>query len=330
MRLLRLGTVPAMLAALALALTACGTSEAPVDQAAATSTATSGPVSVTDARGETVTLNQPATDVVGLEWGAVENLVTLGVMPVGVADVKGYTSWVRAAPLDAGVTDVGTRGEPSVDAIVALDPDLVVTTTDLPKNVIDQIEKVVPVLVVRGADATTPVQQMKTNLRLVAQAVDRTQKADELISAFDSAVADGKKKIADAGAAGRSFTMADGWQQGSTVSIRMFTSGSLVGALGEELGLTNAWTAKGDPDYGLAQTNVEGLSKLGDVEFLYYANDADGGDPFATALADNAIWTSLPFVKADGVHRLPDGIWMFGGPASCEQFIDAFVQAVTA
>jgi iron complex transport system substrate-binding protein len=330
MRLLRLGTVPALIGLLALTLSACGTSEEPAELSAATPSVSSGPVSVTDARGETVRLDHPATDVVGLEWGAVENLVTLGVMPVGVADVKGYTSWVKAAPLDSDVTDVGTRGEPSVDAIVALDPDLVVTTTDLPENVIDQIEKAVPVLVVRGADASNPIEQMKGNLRLVAEAVDRTARADELIADFDAAVAAGAKAIEDAGVAGRSFTMADGWQQGSTVSIRMFTAGSLVGAVGEQLGLSNAWTAKGDADYGLAQTDVEGLTKLGDVEFVYYANDADGGDPFATALADPAIWTSLPFVEAGDVHRLPDGIWMFGGPASCEQFIDAFVRAVTA
>ncbi|MEE3922722.1 hypothetical protein V2I01_43180 [Micromonospora sp. BRA006-A] len=33
---------------------------------------------------------------------------------------------MTAAPLDASVKDVGTRGEPSVDSIVALQPDLVV------------------------------------------------------------------------------------------------------------------------------------------------------------------------------------------------------------
>jgi iron complex transport system substrate-binding protein len=316
-----------VVAAVTLTLAACGSSEQPVSR----STDASGaqPVTLTDARGMKVELPHPATRVVGLEWGAVENLVTLGVMPVGVADVKGYTSWVKAAPLDADVTDVGTRGEPSVDALVALDPDLVVATTDLPENVIDQIEQAVPVLVVRGADASKPVEQMKANLRLVARAVDRTPKAGELIAGYDAAVAAGKQKIADAGAAGRSFTMADGWQQGSSVSIRMFTTGSLVGAVGEQLGLKNAWTADGDPDYGLAQTDVEGLTALGDVEFLYYANDADGGDPFA-GLAAHAIWSSLPFVTTGDVHRLPDGIWMFGGPASCEQFIDAVVQAVTA
>jgi iron complex transport system substrate-binding protein len=50
-----------------------------------------------------------------------------------------------------------------------------------------------------------------------------------------------------------------------------------------------------------------------------------GGD-----LAKNAIWKNLPFVKSGSVHRLPDGIWMFGGPKSTEQFFDATVQAVTS
>ena len=45
-----------------------------------------------------------------------------------------------------------------------------------------------------------------------------------------------------------------------------------------------------------------------------------GGD-----LAGNAIWKTLPFVKSGNVHRLPDGIWMFGGPKSTEQYIDAAV-----
>jgi iron complex transport system substrate-binding protein len=69
---------------------------------------------------------------------------------------------------------------------------------------------------------------------------------------------------------------------------------------------------------------------LKDVEFLYYANDAADGDPFEKGLSGNAIWTSLPFVAGGDVHRLPDGIWMFGGPLSAEQFIDATVEAVTS
>lgn len=321
-----------VLLALAAALaTACGSVEdAPgstTSEEATTSEASSGPITVTDGRGEELTLEEPATRVVGLEWGVVENLVSLGVMPAGVADVEGYTIWVSAAPLADGVTDVGMRGEPSIDALVALEPDLVITTTDLPENIIAQIEELVPVLVVRAAAAERPVDQMRDNLTLVAEAVGKTGKAEELLAAVDASIADGAAALADAGLEGRPFTMADGWVDGNNVSVRAFTSGSLVGAVGEEMGLVNAWELEGDPDYGLAVTDVEGLTNLGDVEFIYYANDAEQ-DPYTT-LEGNAIWEGLPFVEGGKVHRLPDGIWMFGGPLSVQQFVEATVDTLT-
>lgn len=337
-----------VIAALALLAAACGsiedtgaaaggeteaapaTSEAATADVGATAPPDDGPVTITDARGAELTLDAPATEVVGLEWGAVENLVSLGVMPVGVADVEGYTAWVSAAPLDEGVTDVGMRGEPSIDALVALDPELVVSTTDLPPNIIEQIEEFVPVLVVRGANAEQPIEQMRDNLTMTAEAVGRSAEAEALLADLDATMADGARQIEEAGLAGNGFALADGYLEGSTVSIRMFTDGSLVGAVGEELGMENEWDGEGDPDYGLAQTDVEGLTALDDVEFLYYANDDQGGDPFDEGLSGNAVWESLPFVESGDVHRLPDGIWMFGGPLSVEQFIDATVEAVTS
>jgi ferric hydroxamate transport system substrate-binding protein len=320
--------ITALLAAAAFVLTACGTSEPATSDAAAETSAQ--PVSVTDARGKKLDLEAPATKVVGMEWGAIENLITLGVMPVGVADVKGYTNWVTAAKLDASAKDVGTRGESSVDAIAALSPDLVVTTTDESANSIAQLEKIAPVLVIRGADAANAIPQMKTNLELIGSAVGKADQAKQINADFDKKVAEAKQKIADAGKAGENFTMSDGYKQGSTISIRMYTTGSLLGAVLTEMGLKNGWTGAGDKDYGLAQTDLEGLTKVRGGNFLYIANDADGGDVFGGDLAGNAIWKNLPFVKAGDTHRLPDGIWMFGGPKSTEQFIDAAVQAVTS
>jgi iron complex transport system substrate-binding protein len=320
--------ITALLAAAAFVLTACGTSEPATTDAAAQTTAQ--PVSITDARGKKIDLKAPATKVVGLEWGAIENLITLGVMPIGVADVKGYTAWVTAAKLDASVKDVGTRGESSVDAIAALSPDLIITTTDESANSIAQFEKIAPVLVIRGADAANAIPQMKTNLELIGSAIGKADQAKQVNADFDKKVADGKQKIADAGKAGENFTMSDGYKQGSTISIRMYTTGSLLGAVLTEMGLKNGWTGAGDKDYGLAQTDLEGLTKVPNGNFLYIANDADGGDVFGGDLAGNAIWKNLPFVKSNDVHRLPDGIWMFGGPKSTEQFIDAAVQAVTS
>ncbi len=322
-------TLPALVAGAALLLAACGTTEDAAEAAEAPSAAAGGPVSITDDRG-TVELDAPATKVASLEWGLTENLLTLGVTPVGAADVAGYNTWDTVVPLDASTPDVGFRGEPSLDAIAALEPDLVVTTTDLPAEVIEQIEAEYPVIALRGSDASDPIGKMRSTLEILGEATGTSDKAEAALADFDAKVDEAKATLDEAGKAGAAFTFADGWVADGTVSIRMYTPGSYLGGVAGLLGLENAWTGEGDPDYGLAQTDVEGLTSLGDVEFLYVGNDTDGGDAFKDGLTGNAIWEQLPFVVAGNTTRLPDGIWMFGGPQSGAAFIDAAVAAITA
>jgi ferric hydroxamate transport system substrate-binding protein len=306
----------------ALAVAACGTTEDPVDAAAPASSAPAGPVDLIDA---------PARAVVSLEWGLTENLVALGVKPVGEADVKGYNLWDKSAPIDPSTPDVGQRGEPSVDAIVALDPDLVVTTTDLQETVIASIAKKVPVLTLRGSDGADPIGYMRRTVTTLAKATGTDARGAELLAGFDAKVAAGKDTLATAGKAGAPFTMADGWVESGTVSVRMYTPNSFFGAIAAQLGLQNQWPSGGDKDYGLAQTDVEGLTKITDknTTFVYVANDSDGGD-FTSTLTGNAVWKQLPFVAGRKVKRIPDGIWMFGGPASAGTYVDALTSALTA
>lgn len=308
----------------AVTLAACGSTEPAADA----STPSAKRITLTDASGAKVTLDGPAEKVVGTEWNVVESLLTLGVAPVGVADVKGYKTWDTAAPPAGTPKDIGTRGEPSMDTIASLSPDLIVATTDLSASAVKQLRKIAPVLQVRSADASDQIGRMEKNLDLIAQATGTTAEAEKAEKSFDAKVAEGRKALADAGLAGHKLAFADGYVASNQVSIRPYTSGSLVGAVNEAIGLKNAWTIKGDEDYGLATTDVEGLSGLGDVQFAYIGNHSES-DPFAKDLAKNAVWTGLPFVKKGNVHRLPDGIWMFGGPKSMEAYIDAVVAALT-
>ncbi|MFE4580420.1 iron-siderophore ABC transporter substrate-binding protein, partial [Streptomyces chartreusis] len=285
----------------------------------------------TDASGTKVELDGPAKKVVGTEWHEVELLISLGVDPVGVADVKGYKTWDQAVPLKNEPKDIGTRGEPSMDTIAALGPDLIVASTDLPPAAVKQLRKVAPVLEVRSASAADPIGQMTKNLDIIAEATGTGERAEEIKDAFDAKVTEGKKALADAGLDGAPVAFADGYDISNQVSIRPYTSGSLIGAVNEQLGLKNAWKVEGDKDYGLGTTDVEGLTKLGDdVRFAYIGNDGDkGSTPFTDALAKDKVWTSLAFVKKGDVHRLPDGIWMFGGQESMGAYIDALVKELT-
>ncbi|MEV6396659.1 iron-siderophore ABC transporter substrate-binding protein [Streptomyces sp. NPDC051907] len=323
----RLLITAAVATAAALTLTACGTTEPAADDAKKKS---AEPITLTDATGAKVKLDGPAKKVVGTEWNVVEMLVSLGVDPVGVSDVKGYKTWDTAVPLKNEPKDIGTRGEPSMDTIASLKPDLILATSDLPPAAVKQLRKVAPVLEVRPSDAKDPIGEMNKNLDLIAQATGTTAKADKLKKDFEAKLAEGKKALADAKLADAKYAFADGYVVSKQVSIRPYTSGSLIGAVNEKLGLKNAWTVKGDPAYGLAATDVEGLTKLGDVQFAYIGSEGDeNSTPFNGVLAKDKVWTSLPFVKKGNVHRLPDGIWMFGGTESMGKYVDSVVQALT-
>jgi iron complex transport system substrate-binding protein len=319
----RLMTTAALAAVGVLTLAACGSTEPRAAGAPAVATE-GGPVTVTDARGEKVELRAPAERVVALEWAEVEMLDTLGADVVGAADPKGYATWNASAELDADTKDVGYRAEPSVDAIMALDPDLVVLEADGGDALIKQMEKAgVPVLITTGSDASRNLDRMREDFTMIAEALGKTEEAEEVLADLDEQFEETRAGIAEAGNEGASFAMADGWMEGSNVSIRMFGEGALFSDVAEEVGLENAWQGKVDEMWGLGTTDVEGISSLKkheDLTFLYSSSEKP--DVFAQGLSRNAIWTSMPFVEKGALHKLEEGTWTFGGPASIESFLD--------
>ena len=311
------------LAALTLTVTGCGSTET-TETRTTSAEAQSGPVTVTDARGEQVELDAPAERVVALEWAEVEMLDTLGADVVGAADPKGYATWNASAELDEATEDVGYRAEPSIDAIMALDPDLVVLEKDGGDALIKQMDQAgVPVLVTEGSDAARNLERMRADFTMIAQALGKEAEATQVLADLDTRMAETREAIAEAGNDGAPFAMADGWMEGSNVNIRMFAEGSLFSDIAEEVGLENAWTKPGDEMWGLMTTDPEGISALKkheDLTFVYSSSDEP--DVFAEGLSKNAIWTSMPFVEKDNLHKLADGTWTFGGPASIEFFLE--------
>jgi ferric hydroxamate transport system substrate-binding protein len=314
------------LAATALFAAGCGTTEEPAGDDPAPS---GEPVTVVDSRGKEVKLDAPAKRVAATEWNGVEHLVSLGVMPVGVSDIKGYGQWASAAPLDDSPKDIGTRGEPSMDTLGTLDLDLVVVTDSLVEGALEQVEAKIPVIVIAGGDAKDSIGSMFESLEMIAKATGTEDKAAQLRSDFDAKLAEGKAEVEKLGMSGEQVAFSDAYVESGTVSIRPFAKGSLVSEVFAGIGLENPWPMEGDPAYGLAQADVEGLTALPDVRFWYVANDAFG-DPYTDELASNAIWKNLPFVKSDKVHRFPDSLWMFGGPLSMAQYVDTAIDALKA
>ncbi|QZN84134.1 iron-siderophore ABC transporter substrate-binding protein [Cellulomonas sp. C5510] len=323
-------TALAAVGALAL-LAACGTTDEPTSDAPSTADA-SGPVSITDDRGETVELDAPATRVVSLEWMQTEMLTSLGVTPVGAADVAGYTSWVGAVvPLQGEPEDVGTRGEPSVEAIAGLEPDLIVgVTSSIPEGAMEQMERIAPVALFDGADASDPLGYVEQTFRSIATLVGQDDAADDVMAASQATIDENAAAIADAGLEGTPVVFASPYAEGANVTIRMHGPRTAFQAVADEMGLAAAWEDPGDDAYGLSYVDVEGLTALPeDTRFLYWGND-DEDDVVATTLSGNPVWQSLPFVQQEHVHRAGVGIWAYGGPESLAGWSDDLVAQLTA
>lgn len=322
MSLLRTTALSATLLATAGLLAGCGTTSAATDAEPAAAAA-SGPVTVVDGAGEEVVLEDgPAQKVVALEWAQAEILSSLGVELAGVADVAGYESWAgTAAPLAGDPAEVGVRSEPSVEAIAELEPDLITGVGDsIPDSVRAQLEEIAPVLIFETADASDPIGTLEAAVDTLATAVGREEEGDALTAEFEAALAESAERVQAAGLAGTPVVFTSPYADGSNITIRMHSPGSAPQAVLDAMGLTPAWTAEGDAAYGLSSSDVEGLTAIPeDGWFLYWAN-ADEEDPVESYLGENAVWQSLPFVKAGQVAGVAEGIWMYGGPASLMAF----------
>ncbi|MGY5764725.1 iron-siderophore ABC transporter substrate-binding protein [Brachybacterium sp. DNPG3] len=348
----RIASAALAAAAASLVLASCGTTAvdeptaqasdaaaAISDECAADTTATSTePVSLVDGVGRTVELDEPAERIVVLEWQQIEDALTLCVAPVGVSDAEGFTTWDSAEVLPEGVADIGAREEPDLDAIYALDPDLIVVEAfSADDEIIAQLEEGgVPVLATLGADPEDPIGNMLSVFTMIGEATGRSERADVVVDEFETHLAEAKAEVEGADLPTTDFLFFDGWVDSGNLTIRPYTDGALFTELGKELGLTPAWDADIEadygtggvyPDYGLTSTDLEGLTAVGDAN-LFYAND-DGAGSYVEEMEKNEIWTSLPAVQEGRVHKFPPRIWGAGGPRSCEQAIDAYVDAIT-
>lgn len=320
-KLIRALTAGSATVVLTLGLTACGGTVAdPGGDSGAGGQDGGGAISIDTVRG-TVSLPEPASRVVALEWAYTEELISLGVTPVGVADGATYGDWVTAdgVALPEGVQDVGKRQEPSLERIKALDPDLIVASEDRVKANFEALNEIAPVVSFKYT-IKPQLETMKKNFMALATAVGKQDRATEVLGDLDAKAADLEARLEKAGKGGTEYAIGQAFTLQGAPSIRMLGDAAIATQILGLAGLKNVWQGKPDA-WGMTTIGVEGLSQIpGTAEFMYVAQPGD--DPFTGALADNPLWRNLPFVKDGRTTALDPGTWVFGGPASAMKLLD--------
>jgi iron complex transport system substrate-binding protein len=195
------------------------------------------PVTIEHAFGTTVVPSEPQrVVVVGLN--EADYLYSLGVAPVGVHEWWGGYHYATGPWADATRIEVGA--EPDVlegfdinpEWVAELEPDLIVATYhDVDRTMYDTLSKIAPV-VAASADHEAWATPWREQLRLIATAVGRTERAEEVITGVDDTIEEIKAAHPDiAGATFETGLLEDG-------SLTAYSSDDIGNQMLAELGMS--------------------------------------------------------------------------------------------
>ncbi|WP_412028582.1 ABC transporter substrate-binding protein [Deinococcus yunweiensis] len=266
----------------------------------------------------TLTLNSPAKRVVALEYSFLDTLIALGVTPVGAAlgnqgGDRGAPPYL--APRVKGVPATGSRGQPSLEAIAAARPDVILADSLVHKDVLPQLGKLAPTAVYPSRRST--VDELNAQTLAIGQLVGREAAARRLLA--DQATLNAKARAFTKRAA-PSFIAAVVTPR----TVTVHTEGSFVGSYLETLGRANALKVKdGQTQY---EVSLEGLVALQPQTLVLLT--APDETPITETWHRNPLWQKLPAVARGRVYVFNRDDWTRGrGPLALKLMVGQAIES---
>jgi iron complex transport system substrate-binding protein len=284
------------------ALSACGSSSDTPGTSAQEDAAETR--SVSHVMGTTEVPAEPQR-VVTLDSPHLDTALSLGVTPVGsvVSDVAGgFPDYL--GDRTEGIETVGTIEEPNLEAIAALDPDLILSSSVRHEEIYDQLSEIAPTVL------TDYEEGWQAIFSTTAEALGLSEKGEEALAEYESRA----QEIGDAIGA-----------DGSTASIvrflpdetRIYGPETFSGSVLTDVGFTLPELSY--DEYSMVYISPELIDQAeADVVFT-----TAYGDPAATTKDSvTAVWDFLEAVP-DCAFEVDDDEWMLGiGPIGAGVVLD--------
>lgn len=295
----------------------CGT--APAVQEQKTEGATGGPGAASGGGEKTIkhamgTAKLPKTPerVVVLFNGMVDISVALGVKPVGAVESWEQKPWYEflRKQMD-GVKNLGEETQPNIEAIIALKPDLIIGAKSRHEKIYPQLESIAPTIMVEELFA------WKNNLKLAAEALNKQEAANKILSDWDKRVAEFKQKVGDK----LKNTEVSVIRFEKDGSARIYITG-FAGTIFEELGLARPKAQQAEGKTVVNLTTKEQMSQL-DGDYIFdITRFNDAGEAPAKTQSDwqaNPLWKNLKGVKNGKYFSVDVVTWNLSGGALAAQ-----------
>ena len=213
----------------------------------------------------------------------------------------------------SGVVDLGSFMEPSIEKIVALQPDLILGSGFLGQEVYQMASGLAPTALITA-------QNWKEYYRTVAEVAGRGDAAIGAFKQYDERVAAVRQRVpADLKV---SVVRITPWE--FQVYLDAPNAYGPIDVL-REAGVKRTAFETSDKEGDMKRLDFEGLAALDGDVLLYIVG---GSNDSATsgrheAVLDNPLWKMLPAVKAGRVYRVDEATWMeFSGVASANKVLD--------
>lgn len=292
-----------VLSVVALAASACGgAAPAPAPEAEA-------PRTVAHAMGSTEISGTPERVVV-LDTGELDSVLALGVTPVGAVTAT------QGAPLQGYLGDrtrdvqiVGTIAEPNLEAIAALQPDLILSNKVRHADIYPLLAGIAPTVFAEKVGVA-----WKENFLLAGEALGKAPEAKQLLD----------DHLAKAKETGGVF----GDPAATTVSmvrflpgkIRLYGEGSFIGTVLADAGFARPAVQQVDETF--VEVSAEQIGQA-EGDLVFYAGFGPEGAAGLAAVTAGPLWRSLPAVTQGRAHEVSDDLWYLGiGPIAAGMILD--------
>ncbi|MEB2280243.1 ABC transporter substrate-binding protein [Lysinibacillus xylanilyticus] len=182
-------------ALLALSLAACGSDKAEESTSTNNAAETSASETQDQAKTQTITylgekyeIAADVKNIVAASLESMEDAAMLGIKPVGVLDIAGKIPAYLASELE-GAELVGDKMTPNTEAILQLDPDVILGSTKYPKEMAEKLNKIQTMIPYSHVSTN-----WKENLTLLAQLSGKEDEAKKIIADYEAKVADSQVK----------------------------------------------------------------------------------------------------------------------------------------
>lgn len=249
----------------------------------------------------------------------VGELAALGIKPIGTVTRQLGEKNPNLAAYTDGVEDIG-EFPPNLEAIAALDPDLIIAT-DFDGIEYADFSKIAPTIIIPWV-----AEDVNTKLRSIAALFNKEQEAEKFIAESEAKAVEAREEIKGHVSEGETFSIIRFFGK----SIRVYGGRDIGHSIYNSLQLSPSplitEAMEQDPNFTSTEdVSLEVISKYAADRIFVVATDADG-DRYYDELQKLTVWTDLPAVKNNKVYKIPADKWFNYDPISIKVTLDEAVR----